>query len=410
MSPGAPTQAPLTPLNDAVAALQCRLAPVPAEHASLAEARGRVLAEDLVADRPSPAVDVSEMDGYAVRAADTTSLTLQGLPVAGEAAIGAPVATLPPGAAMRIFTGGPVPLGADAVVKREDLIETKQRITLRAGVGPVAEGLSIRRAGENARAGDLIAPSGTILSPAAVAALAAFGAVRPLVRRRVRVAVVVTGEEIAAPNETPTPTRIRDSNGPMLAAMLGDIAWVQTVRTGRVGDDPAALRAAIGEALRDADCVITTGGVSMGDHDHVPAIAAALGGDTVFHRLAIKPGKPVFAAVFDDKRVLIGLPGNPVSATVTARVVALPALAALAGAPASTAGPGARCEVENPDGRALLLTRFALAERTGPDRVRLIIGQGSGDVAALARSDGVVRIPPGNTGPGSFPYYAWRIS
>lgn len=410
MIPESPKLAPLMPLHDALAALTGRLAPTPAQRTRLPEAVGGVLAEDIRADRPSPPADVSAMDGYAVRTGDSAILARDGLPISGEVETGAPVMGLPSGAAMRIFTGGAVPLGADAVVKREDTIESPERVLLGPASALISKGMNIRRVGENARAGDLIVSSGAIVSPSVTAALASFGVTRPMIRRRVRVSILVTGDEVGDASDSITATRIRDSNGPMLTAMLGGLGWIHIVRVGRVADDPVALREALGAALDDADCVFTSGGVSMGDHDHVPAIAASLGGDTVFHRLSIKPGKPVFSAVFEGGRALLGLPGNPVSALVTARVIGLPALATLAGAPSIAVGPSARCTAVNPETRALSMTRFVLAERVGADRVRLIAGKGSGDVAALARSHGVAQIPSGDTGAGPFDYYSWRIS
>lgn len=408
MTPSAADAIPLQSLETALASLLGRLTPVDTERVGLDASRGRVLAEDVRADRPSPPVDVSAMDGVAVRAADGAMLAGAGLPVASEAGIGKSVSDLPPGCGMKIFTGGPVPRGAGFVVQREWLVEEKDTVRLCAQVDGSAlrPGMHIRRAGENARAGDTIAQRDRIITPAIVAALAGVGAVRPLVRRRVRVALLVTGEELVDAAVAPTPTGLRDSNGPSVAAMLADRAWIDVVSPDRVHDDPVAMREAIAAAANNADCVVTTGGVSMGDHDHVPGAVAALGGETVFHRLAIKPGKPVFAAMIDD-RLLLGLPGNGVSALVMSRRVALPALARLAGAPDRCARPDACVTMNDPNTRRRDLTHFRLVERTGPDAATFTDNKGSGDVFGAARADGFVEIPPGCATAGPFDFYAW---
>ncbi len=404
-----PPKTSLRSLDEAHAELLARLAPVPTESVPLAESRGRVLAQDINADRASPPVDVSAMDGYALHTRDLHTLMQDGLPVEGEAAIGTPIRTLASATAMRIFTGSPVPHGANAVIKREDLQETPERITAGPTKSDVKEGMHIRRAGENARAGERIVPASVIITPSVIAAIASFGVSVPIVRRRVRIVIVVTGDEIAGVNTAPSPTGLRDSNGPMLASMLQQIAWLDVVQVVRVADDPDALRDVLRNALHEADCVLTTGGVSMGDHDHVPEIAVSLGGEPVFHRLAIRPGKPVFSAIFDGGGLLIGLPGNPVSALVTCRVIVLGALAKLAGAPVQTVAADAKCMIENNDTHPLSLERFLLINRSSPDRVRLVSGRGSGDIASMARSDGVVRVPLGESEQGPYDCYYWSI-
>ena len=399
----------LAPLGPSLDRLLDRLSPVDAERVTLDAARGRMLAEDVRADRPSPPVDVSAMDGVAVRVADLAALTGAGLPIAGEAAIGAPVRELPPERAMWIFTGGPVPLGADLVVQREWLIESADNVQLRADIDQnrLLPGLHIRSAGENARAGATVASAEQLITPALVAALASVGATRPLVRRRVRLAILVTGDELVDAACAPSPTGIRDSNGPSIASMLDARMWIDVTVVERVRDEPGAIRDAIANAAERADCVITTGGVSMGDHDHVPGAVAELDGETVFHRLAIKPGKPVFAATLPDHRLCLGLPGNGVSALVTARRIALPAIARLAGAPDRAIAPDARLTMREPNARLIAMTHFRLVERTGPDSAAFTENKGSGDVMAAAGSDGFVEVPPGCATAGPFDFFTW---
>jgi len=396
-------------IDEAMRALMDRLVPVGVERAELSEAAGRVLAETIVADRPSPPVNVSAMDGVAIRLEDVEALASRGLPVAGEAAVGRSAPNLPTGAALWIFTGGPVPTGADAVVQREWLIESPGEVRLAPHVDAdaITRGMHIRRQGENARAGDALAQPGVLITPALLGALASVGAVRPLVRQRVRVAIIVTGDELSDAGAAPAPTGLRDSNGPAVASLLGAKLWIDVVSRRRVRDRLDDIRVALAHACQRADCIITTGGVSMGNHDHVPAAAAALDAETIFHRLAIKPGKPVFAARCANGPLLLGLPGNPVSALVTAKRIALPAIARLAGAPASVARPEARAQLQEPLDHPSPITRFALVERCGVDTVRLMSNRGSGDLAAAARSDGFVQIPANDIGDTPVDYYSW---
>lgn len=408
MTPPPANTLPLTALDDAIDALLGALEPVGTQRINLGSAAGRVLAEAVCADRPSPPVDVSAMDGIAIRMADLTTLTTQGLAIDGEATIGGRVRQLAPGTAMRIFTGGPVPAGADAVVQRELLDESTARVRLRANTDSIQPGQHIRRAGEHAAVGDVIAPAGACLTPAVIGALASVGASSPLVRRRVRVAVLATGDELTDHTRTPAPTGLRDSNSPAIAALLTQHPWIACRSIQRVHDHKQQLASALRTALESADCVITSGGVSMGDHDHVPGVVRSLGGRVLFHRLAIKPGKPIFAAMCPERRLFLGLPGNAVSALVTARRIALPALAALAGAPSRSVGPHARLTLDTPNTvPSAQLTRFLLVQRVGLDHARTTSHRSSGDLPAAARSDGLLEIPQATPGPGPFSYYAW---
>lgn len=389
--------------DDAVRALAGRLATVSHETSDGAFAQ-RVLAGGISADGDSPAADVSAMDGYAVR---MTDLERDGeIRVAGESAPGAPPPELPPGSVVRIFTGAVVPAGGEAVVKREETIESGATIRWRGEARSVAPGSNIRRAGENTRRGDRVMDAGQPLTPPRHAAAAAFGVVSPDVYRRVRVCLVTTGDEVLDPHVTPEPWQLRNSNRAAIASMLCRHGWIAAGVHRHVRDDRDELAEAFRQALATSDAVILTGGVSMGDRDHVPEICERLGAETVFHRLPIRPGKPILGAATDAGKLILGLPGNPVSATLTCYRFALPLLAKMAGRvdwmphrPVVTlATPGVKT-LPLWWMRPVRLVAHGLAEP--------IASKGSGDLVALTQSDGFVELPPGATGEGPWPYFAW---
>lgn len=385
-------------------ALVERLAPVPAERIDLSGAAGRILAEPLLADRPSPPADVSAMDGYALRLDD---LAAGRLSVRGEVAMGQRPPDLPSGspAAVRIVTGGGIPQGADTVIRREDVTEHGDHITVDPALADrITPGANIRRAGENLAAGSTVVPAGTRITPPVAGALATFGAARPAVRRRVRAALLLTGDELLAVDAEPTPWQIRDSNGHVLAAMLGGQPWIDVVHRQHCPDTREALDAALASALERADAVILTGGVSMGDKDHVPAAVRAAGGEVLFHRLPQRPGKPILGAIGPRGQCILGLPGNPVSVMVTARRIGAPALDAMAGRRAP-APPSVR--ISDPDDRTIHLWWHRLV-RTGRDGDVTLAGSvGSGDLVAAARADGFVEVAPGARATGDLPFYPW---
>ncbi len=389
--------------RDALDALLASIEPLGSETVAWSEASGRVLAEAVVADRDSPSCDVSAMDGYAVRAADLA----QGvLPVVGEAAIGRPPPPLPAGRALRIFTGGPVPSDADAVVRREDTEEHPDRIRVAPDLR-LAEGANIRRRGENVRAGTRVVAPGALLDPAAMTALVSFGVARARVHRRVRVGVLVTGDELREVGADVAPWELRDSNGPALRALLASRPWLALEAVERVADDLRATTDAVGALLERCDALVLTGGVSMGDHDHVPDAVRKAGAEVVFHKLPIRPGKPLLAALGPRGQVILGLPGNPVSVMVTGRRFGVPALARRAGV-ARAERPRPVLELVDRDARTLGLWWYRIVERVQDGRARLVPNQGSGDLVAAARSDGFVEIPPGDAGAGPWPFWTWR--
>ena len=299
--------------------------PVSDEKVSLLEAAGRWAAEDVLALRKQPARDLSAMDGYAVRFADG------GGPwrVIGESAAGKRFAgSVGACEAVRIFTGAVVPDGADSVVIQENIAREGDTVTLTRNA-LLKIGQNIRREGSDFRRGATLISKGAELHArhVALAAMAGHGAL--VVRRRLKVAVVSTGDELVAPGEACAEDQLPSSNDVMLAAMLRDLPVDVTV-VPAVADDLDTLTAQFA-ALVDQDIIVTTGGASVGDHDLiVPALQAA-GGKIDFWKIAMRPGKPVIAGTISET-VLLGLPGNPVSAYVTAVLFLLPLIRHLGGA------------------------------------------------------------------------------
>lgn len=382
----------------AVGAMVRRCSPVGTEQVTLARASGRVLAQEVVTDRPSPSADVSALDGFAVRVAEAAR---GDLPLAGEARAGRAPEELALGHAMPISTGAVVPSGADAVVRKEDASLRDGRVVLRAGA---AAGQNIRRAGENGPAGALVGAVGDLVTPALVGAMATFGVPMVRVYRRVRVAVIVTGDEVVGDEAPPAPWQLRDSNGPAVSAMAASAAWAEAVVLPRIADDPSATRRAILDAACGADFVLLTGGVSMGDHDHVPGVLREVGAEIVFHRVAQRPGRPVLGAMLPTGVPVLGLPGNPVSVLVTARRMARAVAARMAGVPDGECVPVVRVAGHD---KSLDLWWHRLVRLTPEGGARISVGRGSGDVVAAATADGFVEIPPGQSGARAWAFYSW---
>ena len=341
------------------------------------------------------------MDGYAVRQVSPGNT----LPVVGEVAIGNPPPQMPHDAALRIFTGGPVPADCEAVIPREQVDERSDAIYLPADIA-IKPGQHIRRRGENGQAGEDIVEQGTPISPAVAATLAAFGIAEPCVHRRVRLAAIVTGNEVHEASAMVEPWQLRDSNGPALAALFARRPWVDWRGVDRAPDDRNRLGQAIAAAMADSDALLLTGGVSMGDYDFVPAILAELGCNIVFHKLPIRPGKPVLGAIGPDGQAVLGLPGNPVSVMTTARRLAWPVLRHRAGF-AQADPPAATVTLTNPDDKQLALHWSRPVRLIANGQAELIMTRGSGDIISAARSDGFVEIPANQTGPGPWPFHRW---
>lgn len=324
----------LVPVAEAQGRLIAMARPVATEALAIRDAAGRWASADVVARRTQPVADLSAMDGYAIRFADRPGPWK----VIGESAAGAPFAgSVGAGEAVRIFTGAAMPDGADCVLVQEEAARDGDTLIL-DGEGPPARGRNVRRRGLDFAEGDVLIRAGQRLTPARIAVAAVGGVATLPVRRRIRVAIAATGDELVPAGHPVTGAQLPESNGAMLAAMLADLP-VEIVDLGILPDRLDMLRDAFAGVA--ADLLVTTGGASVGDHDLVrPAIEAA-GGTIDFWRIALRPGKPMMAGRLGDAMVL-GLPGNPVSAFVTATLFVRPVIAALAGAdtpfPATTIG------------------------------------------------------------------------
>ncbi len=390
--------------SEALHALLERLPSVSHEAISLENARGRVLAEAVLADRPSPAIDVSAMDGFAARLAD---LITGSLPVSGDATIGTAPITLTPRSAARIVTGAPIPAGADCVIRVEDVTSSSNTITFDPALThSFPANRHIRRKGENAAQGAEIVPVGTVITPAVASALASCGKHTPLVTRKLRVGILSTGDEVLSPEATPQPWQLRDGNAAALHTLFSSLAFVDSIETKHAPDDQPRILAAASELLSRCDALFLSGGVSMGHRDLVPAALGQLGAVTVFHKVPQRPGKPILGAVGPRHQLILGLPGNPVSVLVTAHRFGLPALERIAGVVFSRPTPSVF--ISTPDEQSISFWWHRLVKLTARGNAALLDNKGSGDLIACARSDGFVELPPNASGPGPWPFYRWR--
>lgn len=381
--------APLLSIEAALARVLARALPLASEAVPVAEAAGRVLAEDVVAAIDLPPFPSSAMDGFAVRAGDLPGR----LPVVFRIAAGVPASrALEAGEAMEISTGGQVPEGATAVVPIETVAQHANNITVEQSV---AEGAHIRPVGGDVHAGDLVLEAGTRLGAAQVGALAAVGAAVVACARRPTVVVLGTGTELRAPGELLGPGQVYESNGPMLAAAF-EAAGALVERVGPVADDEAQHRRALERGL-GADVLVSSGGVSVGPHDLVRRILAELGVEEDFWGVSVRPGKPLaFGA--RGGTLVFGLPGNPVSALVSVELFVRPALLALQGA----ADPGPHFELARV---AAPLRRNATRDSLLRARIRHdgdetvlepLTGQESHMIARAAGADALAFVPAGD--------------
>ncbi|MFV8834152.1 gephyrin-like molybdotransferase Glp [Aquisalimonas sp.] len=358
----------------------------------LCQTIGRVLARDVVARVTTPPHDNAAMDGYVCRAADVHE---EGgtLPVAGTAAAGDPPATLPEGSAMRIYTGAAIPQGADTVVMQERC--TRSGDTLELDFRP-ERGSHIRLAGEDVNAGDPIIAGGTRLQPQhmALAATGGYGALP--VRPRLRVAVLVTGNELAEPGTDARPGQIYNSNGYALLGLLQSLGC-EVLHPQIVPDDMETTVSMLQQAARESDFVITSGGVSVGDADYVKAAVERIGQLDLW-RVAIKPGKPIaFGRI--GRTPFLGLPGNPVSLFVTFCLFGRPMILKRQGAADFTPGTisaVAGFSVQQADKRTRYL-RARLTQDGRDQRVSLFPDQGSGIVSSTTWANALAEIPPHTT-------------
>ncbi len=369
--------------------------PLPTVDLPLGDALGLILAAGIVSSWDLPPFDNSAMDGFALRAADTAGATADNpttLRVTGTVAAGhASDVALGPGEAIRIMTGAPIPIGADAVERVERVTDLRDhRIALGA---PARRGDNIRPAGEDVRAGDTILAAGTPIDASTIALLAAAGHGTAPVNRRPRVGVLVTGDEVVPPGTTLGPGQIFNSNGPMLVALVRE-AGGEPVDLGAAVDDATALRERLARA-QGLDLLLTTGGVSVGDVDIVKSVLRAAG-DVALWSVRIKPGKPLAFGRLGEMTV-IGLPGNPVAAAVAFLQFARPAIRRMLGC-RETGLPEIEAKVTDRivnRGRRTLFGRARVERSSGGYVATLTGAQGSAILSSLAAANGLVVVPEG---------------
>ena len=397
-------------VEEALQRVLAAIEPLEAVETPLEEALGLVLAEDVSAGLDIPPVDNSAMDGYAVRVEDIADARPDSprlLPVIGEVAAGSPPGPpVQPGTAVRIMTGAPVPPGADAVVRFEDTDEEERRRhgTSLSEIGIMASprrGMSIRRAGEDVRNGDVVLTKGTPLGPAHVGVLASLGRTTALVHRRPVVAILASGDEITAPGQELLPGNIYDINTYSTQALTQQMG-ATAMLLGIARDTEESLTEHVGRA-RDADLLITSAGVSVGYYDLVKEVLASYG-EMHLWSVRMRPGKPVAFGIlrgtsedpWPREVPHLGLPGNPVSAMVVFHILARPALRKMMGYVTWDA-PVIQAILEEPihndDGRRVYARAFVTKEEDGEYHARLSGPQGSNILTAMARANGLVICP-----------------
>ena len=375
-------------IEEAQQVILSRTAPLGTEEVPLLSALGRIIAEEVVAPWDIPAADNSAMDGFAFA---TDSLAAGRLVVCAYLPAGAvPGEPVPYGCAARIMTGAPLPPGCDTVVPIEDAIEDGTSIRLR---DEPRRGDHVRRRGDDVTAGSVVVPAGTWLRPQEIGILASLGKTTASVFRRARAAVLATGDELLQPGSIPEPGKIINSNSSSIAAQLLE-AGAEPLMLGIARDDREVTRQKIREGLQ-ADLLITTGGVSVGDRDFVREAIEDLGGKLLFWKVAMKPGKPVAFAMVGDKPVF-SLPGNPVAAMVAFEQFVRPALLMMAGHSRlfRPAVRGTLTEAVKNGGNRPHLVRVAVRLEEGRYLVATTGDQGSARLTSLTSGNGLVKILP----------------
>jgi len=314
---------------EAIQIVRQQTAPLATERVRIEQTLGRVLAADVVADTDLPPFDRSQMDGYAVRAQDVSAVPAR-LRIVGESAAGKGWHNqLEEGQAVRIMTGAPVPAGADSVQQVELTTELKDGTVVEL-LETVETGRSIVKRGSEIKAGEVVLRAGTTINAAMMAVLAAFGYAQVEVFGKPRVAVLATGSELVAVDQKPGQDQIRDSNNYSISA-YAELAGAVTERMPLTGDETFLLKNQITEAAKRCDLIVTSGGVSMGVYDLTKAALKELDAEIFFERVALRPGKPTVFARLPNGTLVFGLPGNPVSVSVTFNLFARAALLAMQG-------------------------------------------------------------------------------
>ena len=378
-------------LDEARAALRAHATALEPAELPLGDALGCRIAEPPRSDVDSPPGHVSAMDGYAARHAELPAGVA--LPIAYEVQAGTQPGLLPEGHAVRIYTGAVLPEGADTVVPQEQATVDANGLVV---LEPLPPGSHVRRRGEVFSVGAPLARAGELVTPQLIALLAAAGADRVRVIPRPGIAVLVTGNELVPISQVPGPGQIRNSNGPMLDALVRSAGMRAPAMTSAV-DSVDALRGALSSAVVTADLVLTSGGVSVGDYDLVPDVARSLGGEVVFHRVAVKPGKPVLAVRFD-RCWLLGLPGNPVSVLTGWRMFGWPLAEALGGDSAAFDERPLLAPLEDAvttRGDRVELRPAVLSGGHDDLTVRIVPWRGSHDLVAGAAANALARLEVG---------------
>ncbi|WP_377191304.1 molybdenum cofactor synthesis domain-containing protein [Ruegeria meonggei] len=377
-----------TPVDEALDLLQQRLTVVAAsEITPLTQATGRILAADIYANRSNPPQPNTAVDGYGFAGAALDGA--QVLPLhAGRAAAGIPFdGAVPPGHALRVLTGATLPDGVDTVILEEDVTVQDGHIAFH---GPLKQGANTRNAGEDVLAGQLVLPAGRKLTPADLALLSATGIAEVAVRQALRVAVLSTGDELVEPGAPAGPGQIFDANRPMLLSLIERMGFCP-LDMGRVADDRDVLRDCLNAAAGQADVILTSGGASAGDEDHVSALLRQAGAMQEW-RIALKPGRPLALGMWNGTPVF-GLPGNPVAALVCTLIFARPALGLMAGEgwrnPQGFDLPAAFEKRKKPGRREYLRARI----RDG--QAEVFASEGSGRISGLSWAEGLVEIEDG---------------
>lgn len=385
----------MIPVSQAVQIVLAQTKTLPVEAVSLGDARDRFLAEEIIADTDLPPFDRAQMDGYAVRAADVANVPST-LRIVGESAAGAGWhQEMKAGEAVRIMTGAPVPVGADAVQQVELTREDTGNKTVEI-LESVKQGRSIVRRADEIKAGETVLRAGEEINAAMIATLASFGYAKVKVGRRPRVAVMATGSELVDVDKKPGADQIRDSNNYTIAA-YANVAGATVERLPLAGDNTEELKRQIASAAENADVLITSGGVSMGVYDFTKSALKDLGAEVFFERVALRPGKPtVFARL--NKTLIFGLPGNPVSVAVTFNLFARTALRAMQGAAESRLVEQTAVLARPLKGsidRESYLPAVLRTDERGTLLVEPLKWGGSSDFVAFARATALVIVPQG---------------
>ena len=382
---------PMMSVDEAVAIIASRVKPVgETEAVALVDADGRILSHDVAAPLPLPPFMNSAVDGYALSGTDLPASGERAFPVAGRVQAGAPAAPAQPGQAVRIFTGAPMPDGTDTVFMQEDVrIDAAGNVVLPSGL---KAGANVRPAGEDIPRGHVALASGRRLRPQDIAVAAAFGLTTLDVVRRLRVGVFSTGDELAAPGSPRAEAQLFDSNRFMLIAMLRRLGC-EVGDLGILRDERAGLAAALKQAAQRYDLILTTGGVSTGEEDHVKA-GIEQAGSLVLWRMAIKPGRPVAMGVVEGTP-LIGLPGNPVASFVTFVHVVRPTVLALSGAVPSALLPmpvPAAFSYKKKSGRREYVRASLRRAADGALEAIKFPREGAGLLSSLIETDGLIEL------------------